>query len=205
MFLFGKIRNTPWDKIIGVLYAVMIIPNKIAGIGYTVRAISNIGEAMDPLMTAASTAFDITFIIGGVICALMYLGVVRFRKRSGLLILMYALIIFGLFEYVYGLKAVSRILIIIWGICFHNENAETDCKKGRTARTAVLLFVPLTIILEIVSYMAVFLSSVSHITEDGSEGTAYVILLVIAVICSVCIMLFPLLLFNKKFEADDQQ
>ena len=203
LFLLGKIRNTPWDKIIGVLYAVMIIPNKIVRIGYTVRAISNIGEAVEPLRVAASVIFDIIFIIGGVICALMYLGVVRFRKRMALLILMYALIIFGLFEAVYGLKTVSRVLIIIWGICFHNENAETDCKKGKTARTAVLLFIPLTIILEIAVYMAVFLNSISHITEDGSEGTAFIILFGIIVLCFVCIMLFPLLLFDKKFEDDE--
>lgn len=202
MFLFGKIRNAPWNKIIGVLYAVMIIPN-ISRIGSVVNAISNFKDVPFPVLIVASKVFDITFIIGAVICVLMYLGVVRFRKRSGLLILMYVFIVCGFYVSIFSYATLSRVLIIIWGICFHNENAETDCKKGKAARTAVFLLIPVTLFLALGRYIIEFLSSVAHITEDGLEATDFIMAIGLIVICFVSLMPLPLLLFDKKFEIDE--
>ncbi len=203
MFLFGKFRNTPWNKAVGVLYAAMTVPQIGRGIS-SVRALFLLKDSSYHSfipMTASSLGYHITFMIGAVICVLMYMGVVSFRKRRGLLILMYALIVFGMWYFVYYQRSMCGVLVVIWGICFHNENAETGCKKGKAARTAILLIIPLMIVLAIALYMSIFMSFTAHITEDDSDVTAFMILLGIAVICFVCIMLFPLLLFDKKFES----
>lgn len=210
LFLFGKFRNTPWDKAVGVLYAVMIIPH-IEKLPSALRSLSFYDQFDLPwfiLTSVTSAAYQITFIICAVICMLIYLNVLRFRKRAGLLILMYAFIVFGALNFIFVQKSLSSLLTIIWGICFHKENAETGSPKGKAARTAILFFIPLTFFLVIDYFIKLLRNSAYpeesytnylNILETAASDSHTS--LVFAPLVFICIMLFPLLLFDKKFES----
>ena len=203
LFIIGIFRKKPWNTIMGVLYIFLALPHLTSFVYSLTGLVTYLKEAYSsyPSKFAPFQVYNIMFVISAVVCALMYFGVIKFRKRKGLIILMYLFIISGAWNALYTKDALSNTLIIIFGLCFYPENNETGCKKGKVARTFIYLFIPFCIILLFTIIISVVLTSVSHILEDGSDITAIMIALLCLLICFIAILTFPLLLFDKKTES----
>lgn len=207
MFVIGKFRTPPWNRITGALF---IIATAVTAITF-VKALKTLISTdfaifrYAPLMMTVSLIHSICFIAGGFICAFIYLGVIRPKNRLLYTVLLYILIIISVASQTLNRSGLYTDMFIVFGLCFAPENSDTPTKRGRVGRAGIWIFCIISVILAFSSIYVSMLgfTAIHYESGDSPYEQAVTAVLVLTAVLYAGLLLSPLSLGDKRFGSNN--
>ena len=207
MFIIGKFRTPPWNRITGALFIIAAAVTAITFVKALKTLISTDFAIFRyaPLMMTVSLIHSICFIAGGFICAFIYLGVIHPKNRLLYTVLLYILIIISAASQTLNRSGLYADMIIVFGLCFAPESSDTPTKRGRVGRAGIWIFCIMSVILafSLIYVSMLGFTAIHYESGDSPYEQAVTAVLVLTAVLYAGLLLSPLSLGDKRFGSNN--